>query len=53
MNEEIAENPYGKCPRCGSRQIEQRSYEYPIEWFKCAKCGCWYNEFGEIDEESP
>jgi hypothetical protein len=22
-----------------------------IVWFHCAKCGCWYNEEGEIDDE--
>ena len=50
---EIAVNRRCKCPRCGSRRIDQAIYDRAIEgeWYHCADCGAWYNEYGELDEE--
>ena len=53
VDEEIAINKYGKCPRCGSRRIDQVDYDsgFGFEWYHCADCGAWYNEHGELDVE--
>ena len=53
VSEEIAVNRRCKCPRCGSRRIDQAIYDRAIEgeWYHCADCGAWYNENGELDEE--
>ena len=52
IDEEIAINKHGKCPRCGSRKIDQADYDsgFGFEWYHCADCGAWYNEYGELDE---
>ena len=47
----FAINKRGKCPKCGSVLIDQETSEDTTNWFHCAKCGCWYNEKGEIDQE--
>jgi predicted nucleic-acid-binding Zn-ribbon protein len=49
----LAVNHRGKCPKCGSKLIDQETSEDcgTIVWYHCAKCGCWYNEEGEIDTE--
>jgi hypothetical protein len=51
--DEVAVNRLGKCPKCGSVLIDQEASEDcgATVWFHCARCGCWYNEEGEIDEE--
>ena len=54
VSEEIAVNRRCRCPKCGSRRIDQAIYDRAIEgeWYHCADCGAWYNEYGELDEEA-
>jgi len=48
---EAQENPYGKCPKCGSNLIDQQHSDSGDShtWYHCYECSRWYNEEGYTD----
>jgi len=49
---DVGVNPYLECPKCGSSLIDQEHFDRAVNMkvYHCVRCGVWYFESGEIDE---